>query len=319
MRTLLAVLLLHLGASTPAVDVEVLLTSGERAFGGLVSDRNGELVIDRRIWNPHGSMIQRVSWTRSRVARIEVVSSLEDLYRQRAASSEPTYDGQYSLARWCLERGLQDHAFERAKALWDREPSDEVARQLLEDIGYLLDGAQWLSRADYTAKYGLVSWEGRLMSQAEADARNAYAAAVQRIKAAEQRIAELTNASKTQLDELRDTTVTLRREERHWKHAREAADAERRQKMSPEEAADDIADQEERRRFDQAHDVAAAKVEEPKELAQARKAFAAADKAWRKNDEDLFAARSERDAAIVERDAQWAKVTDLAAKAGRKP
>jgi hypothetical protein len=300
-----------------AVDVEVLLTSGERCYGTLIADRDGELTIDRRVWSLHGTMSNHVTWPRGRVAKVQTVGSLEALYQERAAAAEKTYDGQYSLARWCLERGLQDHAFAIAKALWDREPGDDVTRQLLEDTGYLLDGQQWLTRADYAARHGLVSYEGKLMSQAEADARKAHTTAAQRAQAAEQRIADLEAARRARLDELGDATVALKRAERHQKQADDAAEAERRGKMS----ADDLADEEERRRFDQQHHVERKKPkeEDPQELTAARRNLDAADNAYRKVTDDLAAAKVERDAAVKERDEQWAKVEQLAKQAGRKP
>jgi hypothetical protein len=317
MRPLLIAAVFILVSRAAAADVEVLLISGERCFGALVSDRDGELTIDRRVWSIRGSITSRVTWPRGRVAKVEPVPSLEALYQQRAAAAEKSYDGQYSLARWSLERGLQDHAYAIAKGLWEHEPGDEVTRQLLEDIGYLLDGQQWLPRADYAAKYGLVSYEGRLMSQAEADARKAHTAAAQRAQAAEQKIGELEAAERARLDELEDATVALKRAERHKKQADDAAEADRRSKMS----ADDLADEDERRRFDHEHKIERKqpKVDDPQELAAAKKACDAAEKAYRKVGEDLAAAKVERDTAVKERDEQWGKVEELAKKAGRKP
>src|SRR3954471_18313545 len=106
----LAILLLAIASSLPAYGaaamVEVVLASGERAYGALVSDDQGTLVMERWLWSPRGVVNRHSEFARGRVTKVLPVASLADLYRQHADETPDTFDGQYTLVRWCADRGL---------------------------------------------------------------------------------------------------------------------------------------------------------------------------------------------------------------------
>ncbi len=153
------------GAS--AADVEARLKSGERVFGERLDAPEAILAINRKVWTRNGLIVGRAEYQRSAIAEMEIVTSLSDLYQKHSAETPDTFDGQYQLAKWCMDRGLQDEAFAHAKRLYARDPKDEVAQGLLQDLGYLLDEGQWIKRADYAAKHGMVEYEGKLMTPAQ--------------------------------------------------------------------------------------------------------------------------------------------------------
>jgi hypothetical protein len=173
--------LLVLAALAPwaaAGDVEVHLVNGDRLYGELVSDTPQTVTINRKIWTRNGQIGGKAELSRERVAQIEPVTSLEDLYTRHAAETGDTFDAQYTLARWCYERSLQDHAFVHAKRLYDRDHSDEITKQLLQEIGYVLDDdGTWLKEADYAQKHGMVVYEGKLMTPQQVELRKASAKA----------------------------------------------------------------------------------------------------------------------------------------------
>jgi hypothetical protein len=169
----LALLALVLSAPAQAGDVEMRLTTGERVFGELLVQNADAVTINRKVWTKNGLIAGRADYARGRIAAMEPVASLDDLYKKHAAEVPDTYDGQFSLAKWCADRGLQDQAFATAKKLYDRDSSDQVTKDLLGELGYVLDGAQWVKESDYAAKHGLVIYDGKMLTPEQVELRKA--------------------------------------------------------------------------------------------------------------------------------------------------
>jgi hypothetical protein len=177
-----------------AADVEARLKTGERVFGELLSDDASLVAINRKVWTRNGLIVGRVEYPKKSIDTMETVTSLPDLYQKRAAETPDTFDGQYSLARWCMDRGLQDEAYAHAKKLYDHDPKDEVTRQLLEDLGYVLDDGEWVKRAVYAAKHGMTEYEGKLMTPGQVDLRKAEVKAAYERDAAARKLKVLDNS-----------------------------------------------------------------------------------------------------------------------------
>jgi len=159
------------GSHLQAENVEVVFTSGERAYGELLSQSAGEVDITRIVYTRSRIITSQANYPGATVAAVIPVPSLLDYYQTRAKTTPDTYADQYALARWCFERGLQDQAFIHAKHLYDQDPTDESSQALLKEIGYVLDDGQWLKEGAYASKHGLVNFDGRLMSPAQVELR----------------------------------------------------------------------------------------------------------------------------------------------------
>jgi hypothetical protein len=175
MRPLVPLALLLIATVTPARagDVEMRLTTGERVFGELISDTPDSVTINRKVWTKNGLIAGRADYAHGRIAAMEPVASLDDLYAKHSAEVPDTYDGQFSLAKWCADRGLHDQAFATAKKLYDRDPSDQVTKDLLGELGYVFDGGQWVKESDYAAKHGLVIYDGKMLTPEQVELRKA--------------------------------------------------------------------------------------------------------------------------------------------------
>lgn len=303
-----------------AVDVEVTLVGGDSRFGALVSQDDEAVVIDRAVWSLAGTQRHRLSLHRARVRAVEPVPSLADLYRTRAAAADDTFPAQYTLARWCLERGLRAEAFSHAKRLLDRDPDDAVVKELIETIGYLRDGERWVPQEEFAAKHGLVRYGGMLMSVAEAGARKRAATARLQAQRAEGRVAEAEHARTRLLEELRAATITLDRIQRQDRRRRTAAEAERRRGMTPEQIEDERLDAEVARAFDAQHGIQRppqAAEAEPAELVAARDTHVDLVRALTANRDELAAAKAAHADHVRTHEEQWAIALDFARRVGR--
>ena len=159
------------GSRLLAENVEVVFTSGERAYGELLSQSAGEVDITRIVYTRSRIITSQASYPGATVAAVIPVPSLLDYYQTRAKTTPDTYADQYALARWCFERGLQDQAFIHAKHLYDQDPTDESSQALLKEIGYVLDDGQWIKEGAYAAKHGLVTFDGHLMTPGQVELR----------------------------------------------------------------------------------------------------------------------------------------------------
>jgi hypothetical protein len=189
---LIALLALSCLASLPAAEVELTLANGDSAYGELLSESETKVVIDRKVWTKTGVIAGKTEYLRPSIARMEAVVSLADFYAAKAKTTPDTYPAQFTLAQWCIDRGLQDQAFVHAKRLYDLDPKDEVSRKLLLDLGYVLDGAIWVKETEYAANHGLVAYDGKLMTPEQVTLRKAVLkadfdvdAATRSLKAAE--------------------------------------------------------------------------------------------------------------------------------------
>jgi hypothetical protein len=169
--TVAGLVLLSLGVRLSAAEVEIHLKNGERLYGDLISQDNDQISINHKVWTRGGLMQGPMTVFRTTVLDMVPADDLMALYSKRDKAATDAYDQQYSLARWCFERGLQQQAFDHAKRLYEDDPSDQVTQELITTFGYVLDNGTWVKEADYAKSHGLVNFEGRLVTPAQVDLR----------------------------------------------------------------------------------------------------------------------------------------------------
>lgn len=285
--------------AAPAQSVEINLRSGESLYGELRAQTAQDVVVEQSLWYDHHGLghIER-HLNRGAIVRVQLVTSLEQLYQQRLAQMPATYAGRYAFVRWCLDRGLVTQALEQVRRLIADSPADPVAHELAEDTGYVLDHDTWVTQATYGRTHGLVVYGGVLMTPQEATLHRTIATTGVLAREADAHLAEATAQEAAALDDLREATVAYQRALRHQRAARKAEEDARWNRMSP----DDRADEEVRRRFDEEHHRTPPATPDDKEVVEARKDL---DAAQRRDDAlraDITDTTARRDRARAEHD-----------------
>jgi hypothetical protein len=105
------------------------------------------------------------------VARMVVVSELEQQYQTLLPSVPNTLEGHFDMAKWCLDSGLTAQRQFHLEQVLKFDPDHEAARLAL---GYAKHGSQWLKPDEYMQKQGYVRYRGawRLKQDVELESRN---------------------------------------------------------------------------------------------------------------------------------------------------
>lgn len=93
----------------------------------------------------------------SQVARVMIVSELEQQYRTLLPSVPDSLEGHLDMAKWCLESGLTTQRQYHLEQALKFDPDHEPARLAL---GYARHGSQWLKPDEYMQKQGYVRYRG---------------------------------------------------------------------------------------------------------------------------------------------------------------
>jgi hypothetical protein len=141
--------------------VEVHLDTGAEVVGSLVREDAQSLTL-RCSQRSHSGLA-----TADIVYQREHISSVTDLtqeYLRRAGAAEPQAEQQLALARWCLDHRLEEGAARHALRAVAADPSSGRARDLLQELGYLLIHGDWVVEAAYLADHGLAKWKDRIVT-----------------------------------------------------------------------------------------------------------------------------------------------------------
>lgn len=144
LHTVPVVLAIALAVASPAGADLVYLKSG-KILGGQISEGEGGLVLV--------SGTSRVSIAHDMVERFELGRSLEDLVKDKVATTPEVADARYELGRWFAQHGLgvaAEEAWQRSIAL---EPEHLLARRAL---GQVKQNGQWVHHKDLVRAAGLV-------------------------------------------------------------------------------------------------------------------------------------------------------------------
>lgn len=144
-----------------------LLKSGGQVEGELLNPSRGRN--DKyTVRTPVGLLL---SLEASQVARMVVVSELEQQYQALLPSVPNTLEGHFDMAKWCLDSGLAGRRQFHLEQVLKFDPDHEAARLAL---GYARHGSQWLKPDEYMQKQGYVRYRGawRLKQDVELESRN---------------------------------------------------------------------------------------------------------------------------------------------------
>ncbi|MBA3707282.1 MAG: hypothetical protein H0W83_00510 [Planctomycetes bacterium] len=300
LTTTILLLALCQAPAASADHVEVVLKNGDRIYGELNKDESDSITVARRLWAKGGCSTQLITYPRPRITSITVVASLADLYKARAVAAADTFEDQWVLVHWCLDRGLDEEALAHARRVYAFDPKDNFARKLLEDdLGCVLDGGVWIRRTDYANRHGLVLYGGKLMTPAEIELRKAHSASVAALAVAEDKVKDLDAQLALSLQRLKTATLTHRHLLRRDAEAKTAAELKRRETMTKAQ----IEDEDDERRFDAEHHIARPDEQAPKDSLDAKKSFDDAELAHQKLTADREAARIAHEKAIAQESA----------------
>jgi hypothetical protein len=291
-----------------AVDVEVRMKSGESGFGELIAQDDAKVSINRRLWTKNGIIAGTTDYPRNRIVEVIEVPSLTDLYRAKAAKAGEEYELQYSLARWCMERGLIDQAFTHAKGLYDRDPKDAVTLKLFDDIGYMLVDGTWIKESENAERHGLIAYDSTYLTPAEVDLRKAVAKAMLARDGAEGKIKLCENRIESEAKHVKDANARLAKtqaDEARKAAERKKADDEYRRQAAKQKIT--LPPQEDK------------KPGEPPAIVNAKASVDNAMKAEQKAREDLKKAQEELAKCGSDLDAAKKALADHQAKAGTAP
>ncbi len=158
-----------------AQQVELHLRTGAVVKGDLISEDNDKVVVKSTAIGKSGkAMSMTMPYKRADIAEVITLADPETVYQTKSAAAK-TADDFLALAQWCREQGMVDQAVEHAKKSLALDATQESAKTLLGDLGWVMVDGKWLKEADALAAQGKVRVQGKIMTLAEAEALKASA------------------------------------------------------------------------------------------------------------------------------------------------
>ncbi len=156
---------------TPALmaEEEVHLASGEVVTGELITETSTALEIRRQVLIKHNAVSATVNIAKDQITRREKVPAFSEQYKTRQKSTPDTLEGHIALARWSADHCLIAEAAQNAQRADDIDSDNPLVNKLFGDLGYVKIKEQWVREDEYLAKNGLVDYQGKIMTPAEAE------------------------------------------------------------------------------------------------------------------------------------------------------
>jgi hypothetical protein len=148
---------------------EVHLASGEVVTGEIITETATTLEIRRQLLIKHNAVVATVNIAKDQITRREKVPSFADQYKTRQKTTTDTLEGHIALARWSADHCLVKEAAENAQRADDIDSDNPLVNKLFGDLGYVKIKDKWVREDEYLAKNGLVDYQGKIMTPAEAD------------------------------------------------------------------------------------------------------------------------------------------------------
>ncbi len=187
--SLVCALLAWTASPTAAMaEEEILLVSGERVTGEVVTEGGSTLEIRRLVLVKHNAVSATVTIAKDQITHREKVPSPAVQYQARAKDTPDTLEGHVALARWSISHCLVKEAADNAKRADDIDSDNPLVTRLFKDLGYIKAKDVWVREDEYLAANGLVDYMGRIMTPAEAEKAKAIYAATQEHDAAAQAV-----------------------------------------------------------------------------------------------------------------------------------
>jgi hypothetical protein len=182
--------LLAWGATPSAAmaEEEILLVSGERVTGEVITEGGTTLEVRRLVLVKHNAVAATVTIAKDQITHREKVPSAAIQYQARAKDTPDTLEGHVALARWSISHCLVKEAADNAKRADDIDSDNPLVIRLYKDLGYIKAKDAWVREDEYLAANGLVDYQGRIMTPAEAEKAKAIYAATQEHDAAAQAV-----------------------------------------------------------------------------------------------------------------------------------
>ena len=158
---------------------EVHLASGEVVVGELVSETTTTLEVRRQVLIRHTAVAANVTIPKDQITRREKVPSFHDQYLARAKNAPDTLEGHLALARWSIDHCLVKEAAQNAQRADDIDSDNPLVLKVFSDLGYIKEKDTWVREDEYLARTGLVDYQGKIMTPAEAEKAKAIYAATQ--------------------------------------------------------------------------------------------------------------------------------------------
>jgi len=156
-------------APTAYAEEEVHLASGEVVTGELITETATTLQIRRQLLIKHNAVAATVNIDKDQITRREKVPSFAEQYKTRQKATPDTLEGHIALARWSADHCLIAEAAQNAQRADDIDSDNPLVNKLFGDLGYVKIKDQWVREDEYLAKNGLVDYQGKIMTPAEAD------------------------------------------------------------------------------------------------------------------------------------------------------
>lgn len=182
--------LLAWGASPTSAmaEEEILLVSGERVTGEVVTEGGTTLELRRLVLVKHNAVSATVTIAKDQITHREKVPSPAAQYQARAKDSPDTVEGHIALARWSINHCLVKEAADNARRADDLDSDNPLVIHLFKDLGYINEKDKWVREDEYLAANGLVDYMGKIMTPAEAEKAKAIYADTQEHDAAVQAV-----------------------------------------------------------------------------------------------------------------------------------
>ncbi len=196
MRIILAITLATAweGSGEAADQVTLHLSSGQTVTGELVSEDADKVVLKSTLATKSGkAMSMSKDYPRNEVLEIVHLADPEETYKTRAAAAK-TADDQAALATWCRDQGMTERAVAHARKALAIDPKHDDATKLLGGLGWVEADGAWVLESEWLAGQGKVRYQGKIMTNAEADALKAQLQEKDAVKGAQQAVDDKTAA-----------------------------------------------------------------------------------------------------------------------------
>jgi hypothetical protein len=167
------------GAGALVAEEEVHLASGEVVVGELLTETSTSLEVRRTVLIKHTAVPATVTIAKDQITRREKVPSFAAQYAARAKTTMDTLEGHLALARWSIDHCLVKEAAANAQRADDLDSDNPLVLKVFSDLGYIKEKDAWVREDEYLARTGLVDYQGKIMTPAEAEKAKAIFAANQ--------------------------------------------------------------------------------------------------------------------------------------------
>jgi hypothetical protein len=241
----LVCVLLGWSAAHPALmaEEEILLVSGERVSGEVISENGSSLELRRLVLVKHNAVQATVTIAKDQITHREKVPSAAAQYLARAKDTPDTLEGHVALARWSISHCLVKEAADNAKRADDIDSDNLLVTRLFKDLGYVKEKDAWVREDEYLAANGLVDYMGRIMTPAEAEKAKAIYADTQEHDAATQAVKDDEFYLAHGEDKIKELTDKLDKEKADQSKAKDEATAAKTRIDDDNKKAADLANQ----------------------------------------------------------------------------